>query len=54
VSIISGFADISASQLLLVACVALFASVVGGLAGYGTGALMPLVLVPLAGNLLIP
>jgi uncharacterized membrane protein YfcA len=49
VSIISGFADISASQLLLVAFVALFASVVGGLAGYGTGALMPLVLVPLIG-----
>ena len=48
-NIISGFADISASQLLLVACVALFASVVGGLAGYGTGALMPLVLVPLIG-----
>ncbi len=48
-SIISGFADISANQLLLVACVALFASVVGGLAGYGTGALMPLVLVPLIG-----
>ena len=36
-------------QLLLVACVALFASVVGGLAGYGTGALMPLVLVPMIG-----
>jgi uncharacterized membrane protein YfcA len=36
-------------QLLLVACVALFASLVGGLAGYGTGALMPLVLVPLIG-----
>src|SRR5882672_1149754 len=49
VSIISGFADISLLQLLLVACVALFASVVGGLAGYGTGALMPLVLVPLIG-----
>ncbi len=48
-SIISGFADISIAQLLLVACVALFASVVGGLAGYGTGALMPLVLVPLIG-----
>src|SRR3979409_1793903 len=29
--------------------VALFAAVVGGLAGYGTGALMPLVLVPLIG-----
>jgi len=49
VNIISGFADISLLQLLLVACVALFASVVGGLAGYGTGALMPLVLVPLVG-----
>jgi uncharacterized membrane protein YfcA len=49
VNIVSGFADISLAQLLLVACVALFASVVGGLAGYGTGALMPLVLVPLIG-----
>lgn len=48
-SVASGFADISLTQLLLVACVALFASVVGGLAGYGTGALMPLVLVPLIG-----
>ena len=48
-SLISGFADISLAQLLLVACVALFASVIGGLAGYGTGALMPLVLVPLIG-----
>ena len=46
---ISGFADISLAQLLLVAGVALFASVIGGLAGYGTGALMPLVLVPLIG-----
>jgi uncharacterized membrane protein YfcA len=49
VNILSGFADISANQLVLVACVALLASVVGGLAGYGTGALMPLVLVPLIG-----
>ena len=48
-NIISGFADISLLQLVLVACVALFAAVVGGLAGYGTGALMPLVLVPLIG-----
>ena len=48
-NILSGFADISLPQLLLVAGVALFASVVGGLAGYGTGALMPLVLVPLIG-----
>jgi len=49
VSILSGFADVSLLQLLLVAGVALFAAVVGGLAGYGTGALMPLVLVPLIG-----
>jgi uncharacterized membrane protein YfcA len=49
VNLLAGFADISLAQLLLVACVALFAAVVGGLAGYGTGALMPLVLVPLIG-----
>src|ERR1700687_1674843 len=48
-NIISGFADLPLAQLFLVACVALFAAVVGGLAGYGTGALMPLVLVPLIG-----
>ena len=48
-NILAGFADISLLQLLLVAGVALFASIVGGLAGYGTGALMPLVLVPLIG-----
>ena len=47
--ILAGFADISLCQLVLVGGVALFASVVGGLAGYGTGALMPLVLVPLIG-----
>jgi uncharacterized membrane protein YfcA len=46
---LSGFTDVSLLQLLLVAAVALFAAVVGGLAGYGTGALMPLVLVPLIG-----
>ena len=48
-SVISGFGDISLLQLLLVAAVALFAAVVGGMAGYGTGVLMPLVLVPLVG-----
>ena len=46
---IAAFADISIWQLLLVAGVALIGSVVGGVAGYGTGALMPLVLVPLLG-----
>jgi uncharacterized membrane protein YfcA len=49
VNVLSGFSDISLLQILLVASVALFASVIGGLAGYGTGALMPLVLVPLVG-----
>jgi uncharacterized membrane protein YfcA len=47
--VISAFADVSIYQLLLVAGVALFASVLGGVAGYGTGALMPLVLVPMVG-----
>ena len=48
-NLIAGFADLSLLQLLLVAGVALLAAVIGGLAGYGTGALMPLVLVPLIG-----
>ena len=48
-NIVSGFADISLWQLLLVAAMALIASVVGGVSGYGTGALMPLVLVPIVG-----
>lgn len=46
---IAAFADVSIYQLLLVAGVALFASVLGGVAGYGTGALMPLILVPMVG-----
>ncbi len=48
-NIFAGFADISIVQLLLVAAMALFASLIGGLAGYGSGALMPLVLVPMIG-----
>ncbi len=48
-NILASLSDISVLQLLLVAGVALLASAVGGLAGYGTGALMPLVLVPLVG-----
>src|SRR6478672_1767068 len=47
--ILSGFHDISFWQLIPVAAVALVASIVGGVSGYGTGALMPLVLVPLIG-----
>jgi hypothetical protein len=37
------FADISLAQLGLIAVIAVLASVIGGVAGYGTGALMPLV-----------
>jgi uncharacterized protein len=43
------YADISIPQLVLIAAVAVLTSIVGGLAGYGTGALMPLVLVPIVG-----
>jgi uncharacterized membrane protein YfcA len=45
----AGFADISLPQLALVAAVALCANILGGIAGYGTGALLPLVLVPMIG-----
>jgi len=45
----SGLTGISLLQLLLIAAMALVASVVGGVSGYGTGALMPLVLVPIVG-----
>ena len=48
-NLLSGFADLSVWQLIPVAGVALFASIIGGVSGYGTGALMPLVLVPLVG-----
>ena len=48
-SLFSGFANISLLELVLIAGMALVASVVGGVAGYGTGALMPLVLVPIVG-----
>lgn len=48
-NILAGFADISFFQLVLVGGMALLASIIGGLAGYGTGALMPLLLVPLVG-----
>ncbi|HSL81102.1 MAG TPA: sulfite exporter TauE/SafE family protein [Pseudolabrys sp.] len=47
--ILAGFANVSLAQLALVAGVAMLASVIGGVSGYGTGALMPLVLVPLVG-----
>src|ERR1700730_11701001 len=43
------FADISIAQLTLITGAALIASVIGGVSGYGTGALIPLVLVPILG-----
>jgi uncharacterized membrane protein YfcA len=45
----AAFANISLPQLALIAGMALLASVIGGVSGYGTGALMPLVLVPILG-----
>ena len=44
-----GFDDISVAQLLLIAATGVCTSLIGGVAGYGTGALMPLVLVPIVG-----
>jgi len=45
----TALAGITLVQLAIIACMALFASIVGGVSGYGTGALMPLVLVPILG-----
>ncbi|WP_439574212.1 TSUP family transporter [Phreatobacter sp.] len=42
-------ADISLAQAVLVAGTAFGAAVIGGMAGYGTGLLLPLVLVPVIG-----
>jgi uncharacterized membrane protein YfcA len=47
--VLAALASLSAAELSLIAVVAAFASIVGGVAGYGTGALMPLVLVPIVG-----
>jgi uncharacterized membrane protein YfcA len=47
--VVAALTALSPIQFLAVAGMALLASVVGGVAGYGTGALMPLVLVPLVG-----
>ena len=45
----SAFADLSILELLLIAGMGVLTSLIGGVAGYGTGALMPLVLVPIVG-----
>jgi uncharacterized membrane protein YfcA len=42
-------ADLSLIELALIAVLAAFSGIVGGVAGYGTGALMPLLLVPMVG-----
>lgn len=42
-------ADLTVAQLAIVAVTAFGAQIIGGLAGYGTGLLMPLVLVPMIG-----
>jgi uncharacterized membrane protein YfcA len=44
-----GLEGLSFAQLALIAATALVTSLIGGVAGYGTGALMPLVLVPIVG-----
>jgi uncharacterized membrane protein YfcA len=48
-NLLSGFSDISIWQLAAVGAVAFIANILGGIAGYGTGALLPLILVPLIG-----
>jgi uncharacterized membrane protein YfcA len=40
---------ISIAQLLLIAAAAMVTSILGGVTGYGSGALMPLILVPIVG-----
>jgi uncharacterized membrane protein YfcA len=45
----STFYGISLFELALIAGCAVITAIVGGVAGYGTGALMPLVLVPIVG-----
>ena len=47
--LIAGLTGVTLTQLALVGAVALFAALVGGVAGYGTGVLLPLVLVPITG-----
>lgn len=46
---LSLFPDISIVELAIIVALAAFSAVTGGVAGYGTGALMPLILVPVVG-----
>src|SRR5271155_615472 len=45
----TALAGVSIAQLALIVAVGMLTSVLGGVTGYGTGALMPLVLVPIVG-----
>ncbi|BAT58909.1 sulfite exporter TauE/SafE [Variibacter gotjawalensis] len=47
-SLYAALAAVPPAELVLVAVMAFVASLIGGVAGYGTGVLMPLVLVPIA------
>jgi uncharacterized membrane protein YfcA len=49
-AVLGGLAAISVPQLLAIAAMGVLTSLIGGVAGYGTGALMPLVLVPIVGG----
>jgi uncharacterized membrane protein YfcA len=46
---LSFFPDISSVELAIIVALAAFSAITGGVAGYGTGALMPLILVPVVG-----
>ena len=46
---LAALADLSLTNCCWSPAMALVASIIGGVAGYGTGALMPLVLVPIVG-----
>jgi uncharacterized membrane protein YfcA len=46
---LSLFPDISLVELAIIVALAAFSAITGGVAGYGTGALMPLILVPVVG-----
>src|SRR6202044_2197907 len=41
--------NVSMTELVLIVVLAAFSAITGGIAGYGTGALMPLILVPMLG-----
>jgi uncharacterized membrane protein YfcA len=47
--VLAALSSLSFIELGLIAAMAAVASIIGGVAGYGTGALMPLVLVPIVG-----